>query len=234
MYFLKKKLIKSFLFIFIFIFCLVTNSSFAIKGSEISHKLKNWLLDRNIVSNPNFSNNKVFKNCIKKIKFKNVSDDFKLVKAFCPDENGWKIYIKPNISTSNYSKTHKEIKLKKIIVLKKSVEKGKLLTLDDLEVLEKKTNNYFYTNVNDLVGRRLKQNLRKGQIIKPRHLFKRFDINVGDQVVIVSNIGKAYVSSNGIVQKSGIIGDFLSAKNIRSGKIVKGYLKKNKIIQIYR
>ena len=80
----------------------------------------------------------------------------------------------------------------------------------------------------------LKQNLKNGKIIRPRHLFERFDVHEGDQVLIVSNVGKAYVSSSGIAQKSGKIGDILTVKNQRSGKIIKGYLKKNKKIQVYR
>ena len=79
----------------------------------------------------------------------------------------------------------------------------------------------------------LKQNLKKGQIINPRHLYKKFDINEGDPVLIVSSIGKITVSSSGIAIKSGNLDDLLEVKNKRSGKIVKGYVKKNKIIKVY-
>ena len=71
-------------------------------------------------------------------------------------------------------------------------------------------------------------------IIKPRHLLQKFDTNQGDQIIIMSKIGSAIVSSKGISMNPGNIGDIIEVKNTRSGKLIKGILKKNKIIQVYR
>ena len=43
-------------------------------------------------------------------------------------------------------------------------------------------NNYFFKNKKDLIGRKLKQNLREGQIVRPRHLFKKYYVNEGEPV----------------------------------------------------
>ncbi len=53
---------------------------------------------------------------------------------------------------------------------------------------ENKKSDNFYTNVNQVMGRKLKQNLKKGMIVKPRHLFQKFDANQGDQIIIMSKI----------------------------------------------
>ena len=53
---------------------------------------------------------------------------------------------------------------------------------------------------------------------------------MGDPIVIVSKFKNAEVSTGGIAIKSGNVGDVLEVKNKRSGIIIKGILKKDKII----
>ena len=121
------------------------------------------------------------------------------------------------------------------IRLKYSHEKGDIITKDGLEITnENIKRDNFYTSINQVLGRKLKQNLKKGMIIKPRHLLQKFDTNQGDQIIIMSKIGSAIVSSKGISMNPGNIGDIIEVKNTRSGKLIKGILKKNKIIQVYR
>jgi flagella basal body P-ring formation protein FlgA len=85
-----------------------------------------------------------------------------------------------------------------------------------------------------LIGRKIKKNLKIGQILHPRHVFENFEIENGDALSIVSSIGKAYVIVSGEAINAGNLGDLIRVKNLRSGKIVKGYIKKNKIIRVYR
>ena len=73
-----------------------------------------------------------------------------------------------------------------------------------------------------------------GQILHPRHLFESYDISNGDSILIVSNSGNASVTVAGEAQDSGNLGDLIRVKNLRSGKIVKGYIKKDKKIKIFR
>ena len=108
------------------------------------------------------------------------------------------------------------------------MKKGILLMKDSLVYVYKKVNSSFFTNKNEIIGRKLKQNLKKGQIIKPRHLFRKFAVNQGDPVTIKSNIGLISVTSSGIAVNSGNIGDLIEVTNVRSGKIIKGFFKKIK------
>ena len=80
----------------------------------------------------------------------------------------------------------------------------------------------------------MKKNLKMGQILHPRHLFESFDINNGDIISIVSNVGNVLVTVSGEAQASGNLNDLIKVKNLKSGKIVKGYIKKNKIIKVFR
>ena len=42
------------------------------------------------------------------------------------------------------------------------------------------------------------------------------------------------ILTSGEAKDSGNFGDLIKVKNLKSGKIVKGYVKKNKIIKIFR
>ena len=111
-----------------------------------------------------------------------------------------------------------------------------ILELDYLEIIstEKKHQTSFFSNKKDLVGRKLKINLKMGQILHPRHLFESFDINNGDIISIVSNLGNVSVTVSGEAQDSGNLGDLIKVKNLKSGKVIKGYVKKDKKIKIFR
>ena len=127
-------------------------------------------------------------------------------------------------------------KIFKIIKLKKSLEKNDIIQLNDLETVkvEKRHQTSFFGNKKELVGRKLKRNLKMGQILHPRHLFESYDINNGDIISIVSNIGNVSVTVSGEAQGSGNLGDLIKVKNLKSGKIIKGYIKKDKKIKIFR
>ncbi len=225
--------------IFLFYLLIFISSSklvFAISGSEISNNLKKWFEKQNILAEPNFAKNRKFKDCNNKIEFEKVFDNFSLIKATCKELNGWSIFLKSNYVNKKESKKRELSKKHFISIrLKYSHEKGDIITNEALEIkFENKKSDNFYTDVNQIIGRKLKQNLKKGMIVKPRHLLQKFDTNQGDQIIIMSKIGSTVVSSMGISLNSGNIGDMIEVKNIRSGKLIKGIIKKNKIIQVYR
>ena len=73
-----------------------------------------------------------------------------------------------------------------------------------------------------------------GQLLHPRHLYEKFDVHSGDFLSIVSNVGAASVTVSGEAIGSGNLGDLIKVKNLRSGNIIKGYVRKNKIIRVFR
>ena len=130
----------------------------------------------------------------------------------------------------------KKIKTYKSIRLIRALEKNSVIKPGDIDLIisTKSSENSFFIGKKDLLGRKLKKNLKMGQLLHPRHLYEKFEIETGDFLSIVSNIGNASVTVSGEAQNSGNLGDLISVKNLRSGKIVKGYIKKNKIIKVFR
>ena len=113
----------------------------------------------------------------------------------------------------------KEIRKFQIVKLKRSLEKNDIINLNDIEMVtvEQKYQTSFYSNLKELVGRKLKKNLKIGQILYPRHLFEKFDVNNGDIISIVSNVGNASVIVSGEAQDSGNLNDLIKVKNLESG-----------------
>ncbi len=232
--FLEDKLSIKFLIIklFILITIFLPKNLYALSGKEINTYIKQWLASEGIKSNPQFSPRKKLPNCNKNVSYQKHNVDFKIVKVTCDEKNSWKIFVKTNAKNFPQKKM-KLSKLSQILVLNKSIEKGNYIKKNDLIFVSSPKKNVFYHKKEELIGRKVKQNLRKGQSIQPRHLFEKYSINEGDPVVIVSKFKNAEVSTGGIALKSGYVGDVLEVRNERSGIIVKGILKKNKKINVF-
>ena len=218
---------------------LINNQAMAISGQEISQKVSQWLVNEGVNGSPIFSNQTVFKDCNKEIEIKKVFQNYKTIKVKCPDQNGFELFMRVKLSkniTVFSDNQKKAIRKFQIVKLKRSLEKNDIINLNDIEMVtvEQKYQTSFYSNLKELVGRKLKKNLKMGQILHPRHLHEKFEVNNGDVISIVSNIGNASVAVSGEAQGSGYLGDLIRVKNLRSGKTVKGYIKKNKIIKVFR
>ena len=244
-------IIKNFLLV-ILIF-LINKQATAITGEEISSKVSQWLIKEGIKGTPVFSKNTFYKDCNDEIEIKKVFQNYKTIKVDCLDKNGFKLIMR--VQTSKRDEKKKQIKpeklskalirnkvskkkneLLKIIKLKKSLEKNDIIELDDIEtvLVAKKHQPSFFSNKKELVGRKLKTNLKMGQTLHPRHLFESFDINNGDIISIVSNRGNVSVTVSGEAQDYGNLGDLIKVKNLKSGKVIKGYVNKDKKIKIFR
>ena len=246
-----KIMIKNFLLVILI--SIMNKQAIAITGEEISTKVSQWLTKEGIEGIPVFSKKSFYKDCNNEIEIKKMFQNYKTLKVSCLDKNGFKLIMRVQTSKIDENKKiakpikaskhsiknkiqKKNNKLLKIVKLKKSVEKNDIIELDDLEIalVEKKHQTSFFSTKQELVGRKLKTNLKMGQKLHPRHLFERFDINNGDVISIVSNLGNVSVTVSGEAQDSGNLGDLIKVKNLKSGKIIKGYIKKDKKIKIFR
>ena len=239
-----KMIIKNFLLVILI--TIINHQATAITGEEISKKVSIWLTKEGIKGTPVFSRNASYKDCNNEIEIEKMFQSYKTIKVNCSDINGFKLIIrvqslkndenKSITRSKKVSKVSNKNKILKIIKLKKSVEKNDILELDDIEtvLVEKKHQTSFFSNKKELVGRKLKTNLKMGQILHPRHLFESFDINNGDIISIVSNLGNVSVTVSGEAQDSGNLGDLIKVRNLKSGKIIKGYVNEDKKIKIFR
>ena len=232
--FLEDKLsIKSFMIkLFILSVIFLPKSLYALSGKEINNHIKKWLESEYIKSNPQFSPKKKLPDCKQNVSYESYNNSYKLVKVSCEEKNSWTVFVKTNVNTIKQKKL-KVSKINEILVLNKSIEKGNYIKKSDLTFIKSSKKNIFYNSKEELIGRKVKQNLKKGQYIQPRHLFAKYSVNEGDPVIIVSKFKNTEVNTGGIAIKSGNIGDLLEVKNTRSGIIIKGILKKNKKVNVF-
>ena len=248
------KIFSKYLFTFL-LGTLFSNPTIAITGKDISEKVSEWLVSEGVKGKPVFSKTRVYKDCKNNLEIKKLYKNYKTVKVICSDEKGFQLLIRikiPNKKHKNKNLLNSKIKQNKIVKkkkdkvetnriikvlrLKRSLEKNDIIDLGDIEVIEllNSSQKSFFSHKRELVGRKLKINLKMGQLLHPRHLYKKFEVSSGDIISIVSNIGNASVTVSGEAQGSGNLGDLIRVKNLRSGKIIKGYIKKDKIIRIFR
>ena len=243
----------NFLISFLFL-SIVSQTSVALTGEEITNQVDNWLLKKGVKGKSLFAKNAIYKDCKNDLKISRVFEGYKTVRVNCPDKNILNVAIRVKLQdqvidiknkkklikkSNKQPKKTSKIKVKKtfkLIKLNKNLEKKSVIKLEDLDLIisNKLTQKSFFNNKNELIGRKLKHNLKMGQLLHPRYLYEKFEIESGDFLSITSSIGNASVTVSGEAQNSGNLGDLISVKNLRSGKIVKGYIKKNKIIKVFR
>ena len=215
----------------------VSKQAIALSGEDISKKISEWLITKNVSGEPIFSKKSIYKDCSNDLKMTKPFKNFKTIKVSCPDQNGFEVLVriktKKILPIKNIFKNTKKFKS---IKLKRAIEKNDVIELSDLDLVisNKSSNNSFYNNKKDLVGRKIKRNLKMGQLLHPRHLYEKFDIQRGDYLSIISSVGAASVAVSGKALDSGNLGDLIKVQNLRSGNVIKGYVKKNKIIKVYR
>ena len=245
------------IFILIGILFTHTNVALAISGKEISTQVSDWLSVNGVSGKPVFSDNRIYKDCDQKLQISKYLNSFKIVRVNCPNDDAIDLFVRIKVDEKrdtkskksslesknklktkpNLSKREKKVKKKyKVFKLGRGLEKNSVLQKEDIKVLYSNISSQssFFKNKNELIGRKLNKNLKMDQILHPRHLEEKFDINNGDYVSIVSSTKKVSVVALGEALNSGNLDDLIRVKNIRSGKIIKGYIQKNKIIRVFR
>lgn len=240
----------------ILIISTISKQTIAITGKEVSEKISTWLLTQGIEGKPLFSKTIVFKDCGSDIQINKAYNNYKTLNVKCLEKNGFNLFVRIKLNkpvkdtkknkiiskaTNRNTKmiSSKELKKNKTfhtVKLKRSLEKNDIIKIEDLDLIitSKPSEKSFFNNKEDLVGRKLKKNLKVDQLLHPRHLYEKFEVNIGDFLSIVSQMGNASVAVAGEAKDSGNLGDIIKVKNLRSGKVIKGYVNKNKIIRVFR
>ena len=230
---MKKVLIIGLFFIFRF-----EMAQAELTHNDILKEAHNFLASKN--QNLILSINKKVKipSCFGEIKINDKYNNLKTLEILCLGNTPWKYNLRTNIS-QNLKKTKKN-KLKKkktgVMVSLKKLKRGHILQAEDfkLKYFSQIGSNNVYSDAEKLIGRKLKAPLKENQIIRERHLVKNWLIKEGQKVKIEHKRGNLRIIVDGIALDSGMLGDYLKVKNENSGKVVKGWVKNNKKITIFR
>ena len=234
-------MIKSKFTIQIFIlFFLIINAgqANALTGNEIKTLIINYLDIKNIKSDPIIKENRVFKKCAHELNIRPIFNNFKTVIVSCNKPLKWQITIRTNADSTKKIYTKKNIKnisnSIKLITLKNNLKKGEVIQKHDLK-FDYKSNSVgkgFFESFDKLIGRKINQNLSKGQVIKTRHLKENFMVLEGQSIIIFSDLHGINVRMQGNALENGHFNELIKVKNISSGKIVQGKIINEKKILI--
>ena len=228
----------------IFFSCLIIinmiGSAFAISGEEIKNLTTRFLKEQGYNSNPLIKNNRKFSQCSHNLKIKGIFKDFKTVSVSCTSPLKWKILLRTNavplrsqennIFKNNSSKEFQNA----VLVLSSSLKKGEAIKNDDisLKVINKNIGNGFFIDPKNLIGRKLRQNLSLGQIVRSRHLEENWMIQKGQLVTISSKLNGVNVSMEGKSLENGHFQQLIKVTNLSSGKVIQGRIINQKNILI--
>jgi len=223
-----------------------------ISGADIKRKIQSFLAARNYVGAPAISETRLFPSCASDIKVAPMFDSLKTIELSCTEPGGFKIAIRTNATSvrkslearaTGYAVEHnggslpekdKIAKGHMLLVVSRSVQKGEILTEDDVRLKQAGTQKFlgYFTKTSDVIGRKLKKALSVNQVLLSRHLEIDWDIRKGQKIIMQSNTGPVTVLTSGIAINNAQIGELMKVENQQSGKIVEGVVVSRKKIRI--
>lgn len=132
------------------------------------------------------------------------------------------IYFDIYINNKRISATTRYYQVKKIVIAKKFIPKGKEITLDDIKLAEHKIkkDERYYSNIENAIGKRAKYSINEGEAITYR--------NIEDIPLVIrnTNVEVIYKRNDFIVKiigralQNGKLKDIIKVRNLSSGKII--------------
>ena len=225
--------------IIIFLFFYNTVLSAKLEHNQIMEEVNRFLSINNESIKPNINPKILIPSCSGDIEIKKKYQNLSTLEINCTGKKPWKYNLRTKILKNNTSKKKKlkaHKKVIKVFVSSKKLKRGKILKLEDLKI-KKVSNigsNNTFSNLNELIGRKLKMPLKDNQILRERHLEKNWLIKEGQKVKVEHKKGNLIIIVDGKALESGMLGDYLKVKNENSGKVIQGWVKNNKKITIFR
>ena len=223
-----------------------------VSGADLKKEIHAFLATRSFVGDPAISDARLFPNCLTGVKVKPMFGSIKTVELSCADSGGFKIAVRTNAVrfgkhvVSGQEKNMKGFGRKVLsqgvkapersffLVLSRSLQKGKVLSKEDIRVKQARNQNLsgYFTKASDVVGRTLKKTLSVDQVLLSRHLEIDWDIRKGQKIIIQSIVGPVTIENSGVARVDAQIGELVKAENEQSGKIVEGIVVSRKKIRV--
>ena len=211
-----------------------------VSGAQLRDYVHSFLMSRGLNSRPVISDNRRFRACHSPLEITPMFGGYKTVRLTCPDADGFKIAIRTQIDRfvadmrDTPLSTNRELLGSKFVVLTKSLQSGEIIGIDDVMLIQRDANPGvgYFSNVDDVVGRKAKKALTVNKIIRTRHLELDYAIQKDQSVIIESQIGPVTVFCAGTAVNNAQLGDRVRVKNNSSGMVVEGVVISEKKIRI--
>ncbi len=211
-----------------------------VSGAQLKDYVQTVLMSRGLQSAPVISDNRRFRACTAPLEVTPMFGGYKTVNLTCPDADGFKIAVRTQIGRvfadqpEPVAPQTDVARLVKFVVLTKSVQRGEIISADDVILMQRDANpgvGYFH-DIDDVVGRKAKRAININQIIRSQHLAFDYAIQKDQSVIIESKIGSVTVASAGTAIADAQLGERVKVKNNSSGLVVEGVAISAKKIRI--
>jgi flagellar basal body P-ring formation protein FlgA len=128
----------------------------------------------------------------------------------CNAENPWKIYVTANVGIEG-----------PVVIAKRDLSRGSVIGEEDVRVITRDTNHLLrghFETAEQVVGRTLKRNLRREQVITPSLLLVQKTISRGQMITILAGNSGIEVRMKGKALRNGNPGDLIPVQNLPSKK----------------
>ena len=200
------------------------NASERINGSEIKKQALEFFTSKGLSLSVLVSDKRTFFPCSTPLLFNpRQKDDWSTISVEC-ESQGWKTMVRSqNSLTTNTINNFESAPGTDVLVLAKNISKGEIISQNHLTIESRPDRQIrgAYKDPRNVLGRKAKNNLAAGTIIKPRHLNIVFTINKEDSVLIIASNAAITITTAAIALENGQIGDMIPVRNVNSQKILK-------------
>ncbi len=114
------------------------------------------------------------------------------------------------------------VKLTKAVVAKHFLPKGLRITPLDVKIsqVEVKPNKEYIKDLNDVLGKKLRRNIKEGEPITYRDLLKNYLVRRNSNVKVIYQRGAFKIELLGRALQNGELGDIIKVRNLSSGKVI--------------
>ena len=241
-------------FLSFFTFFLQSAIATSISGNQLKNKVVEELSTRGVLSDPVIDEKRIFSGCAEEhIQIGRRDSSWNTLKITCKNNKFWtfnfrnKIYTKntdkrrfntnsddnsPGIQAGTKSYNSKEL----VFVLTNPKQKDEILNKGDvkLELRKRILSKGGFSEVKLILGKKLKRSLKKGSILKEKHLIQDWLVHKNQKIEIENQVGSIKVTMQGLALSNGLKGDRILVKNLSSKKTIEGFVKSEKKISIFR
>ncbi len=121
-----------------------------------------------------------------------------------------------------------------VLVATHPMRKGSRLSEDDyrLQSVTLKTPSRPFYYQDSIKGQQLKRNVKAGDIFTPKLISLSYAVRKGDLVTIFFNSDTFSLTTEGIAEESGVIGDTIKVRNSQSGKLLISTVIDNRQVEV--
>lgn len=145
------------------------------------------------------------------------------VRVVCPGRARWQVWVPVSVRL-RYP----------IVVARRDVARGALVTSADLEVVERELDGPgpYVSDPAGLMGRRARADIRGGQPVGTSNTTSDQLVVRGQQVTLLTSVGGLQVTAKGIAQGDGGLGTRIRVRSASSSRVVEGVVRSSEVVEV--